>query len=101
VVKRSRYRPPQKPMLSPMRSGQRLSQPSLIGLFLYHKEKRMKTRKIIYADEGKVLTDGTIYGKIIYLADDANVEDFYEITDAEYQEVLKTQEEFDKARYDI
>ena len=58
-------------------------------------------RRILYAEEGKIFTDGTHYGKIIYLADDARVEDYHEITDAEYQEVLKTQEEFDKARYDI
>ena len=53
----------------------------------------MKTRKIIYADEGKVLTNGEIYGKIIYLADGANVEDFYEITDEEYSEIMRAQEE--------
>ena len=29
----------------------------------------MKTRTIIYADEGKILTDGEIYGKQIFLAE--------------------------------
>ena len=53
----------------------------------------MKTRKIIYADEGKVLTNGEIYGKIIYLADGANVEDYHEITDEEYSEIMRAQEE--------
>ena len=44
----------------------------------------MKTRKILYADEGMVLTNGTDYGKIIYLAETANEGDFYEITETEY-----------------
>lgn len=52
----------------------------------------MKTRKIIYADEGKILTNGEIYGKIIYLADDASVEDYHEITDEEYLEILKARD---------
>lgn len=49
-------------------------------------------RRILYAEEGKIFTDGTNYGKIIYLANDASVEDYHEITDAEYQEILKAQE---------
>lgn len=49
----------------------------------------MKTRLIIYADEGKVLTDGEIYGTEIYLSDTAKAEDFHEITQAEYDEILK------------
>lgn len=53
----------------------------------------MKTRKIIYADEGKVLTNGEIYGTRIYLAEGLNSEDFYEITTEEYSEIMKAQEE--------
>ena len=45
----------------------------------------MKTRKIIYADEGKILTNGEIYGKQIYLAEGVSETDFYEITEEEYQ----------------
>ncbi len=48
----------------------------------------MKTRKVIYADEGKVLTDGKIYGKRIYLGEGIDVDKFYEISDAEYAEIL-------------
>ena len=48
----------------------------------------MKTRKVIYADEGKVLTDGKIYGKRIYLGEGVDVDKFYEISDAEYAEIL-------------
>lgn len=47
----------------------------------------MKTRLILYADEGKVLTDGNTYGKIIYLADGADADAFREITDEEYNTI--------------
>lgn len=47
----------------------------------------MTTRIILYADEGKVLTNGEIYGKEIYLAAGMSVDNFREITDAEYEEI--------------
>lgn len=53
----------------------------------------MKTRKIIYADEGKVLTNGEIYGKQIFLGNGMSKADFYEISQAEYEEILAIQEE--------
>lgn len=53
----------------------------------------MKVRKIITAEEGHILTDGNIYGKIIFLADGQTEGDFYEITDEEYREIMKDQEE--------
>lgn len=52
----------------------------------------MKTRIILYADEGKVLTDGEIYGKTIYLADGADANDFNEITDEEYEKIMQEEE---------
>ena len=51
----------------------------------------MKTRLILYADEGKVLTNGEIYGTEIYLADGLDESGFYEITQDEYEEKLKTE----------
>ena len=51
----------------------------------------MKTRTIIYADEGKVLTDGVTYGKQIYLGDDVDESLFYEITDEEYAVIMAEQ----------
>ena len=55
----------------------------------------MKQRIVLYAEEGKVLTNGSVYGRIIYLAEGESAWDYYEITDAEYEEILKKQEERD------
>ena len=50
----------------------------------------MKTT--IIAEDGMWLTDGKSYGKVISLAKDADVNDYHEITDAEYKEMQKAQE---------
>lgn len=44
---------------------------------------------IIRAGAGKWLTDGKSYGKTISLAEGVSVENYYEITDAEYEEIEK------------
>ena len=48
----------------------------------------MKIRKMLYADEGKVLTNGEIYGTKIYLAEGASSDDFYEISEQEYNDKI-------------
>ena len=53
----------------------------------------MTTRMILYADEGKVLTNGEIYGKEIYLAEGVSAENFREITDAEYEAIQASEAE--------
>ncbi len=50
----------------------------------------MKERKILYADEGKVLTDGEIYGKAVFLAEGRSSGEFYEISESEYDVIQKT-----------
>lgn len=57
----------------------------------------MKERKVLYAEEGRVLTDGKTYGKVIFLADGENGYNFYEITDEEYQEILNKELEKEKS----
>lgn len=53
----------------------------------------MKERLTLYAEEGMVLTDGEVYGKIIHLAEDMAKGNFYEITEEEYAEIMKEAEE--------
>lgn len=45
---------------------------------------KVKTLKVLEASEGKVLTNGEIYGKVIYLEEGLDESSFTEITDAEY-----------------
>lgn len=47
-------------------------------------------RIILEADEGKVYTDGEIYGKTIFLAEGADKNAFYQVTE---EEAEKAQEE--------
>lgn len=52
----------------------------------------MNKRVILYADNGKVLTNGTDFGKIIYLAESVSEYTYYEITEEEYEKILEKQE---------
>ena len=51
----------------------------------------MKVMTTIYADEGKILTDGEIYGTTISLEKGKTADDFREITKAEYNEILESE----------
>lgn len=52
----------------------------------------MKTKMTLIADEGKILTNGTHYGRIVYLALDDDGSAWYEITEEEYEHILNTEE---------
>lgn len=49
---------------------------------------------VLKSDNGKILTDGTIYGRTIYLAKNRSPEEFHEITEAEYEEIQKQNESY-------
>ena len=49
-------------------------------------------RKVIKASDGHILTNGEVYGRTIYLAEGESGEDFYEITDAEYEALQEAEE---------
>lgn len=53
----------------------------------------METRNVIRANDGKILTNGEIYGKQIFLAVGVSEGDFYEITEEEYEEYLRVKSE--------
>ena len=47
----------------------------------------------IIASEGMVLTNGDTYSKEVYLGVNDSIDNWHEITDAEYEEIMKEQEE--------
>lgn len=51
----------------------------------------MKKRAVLYAEEGKILTNGEIYGTIIFLADTEDESTYYEITLEEYNAKLEAE----------
>ena len=52
----------------------------------------MRKMITIYADEGKVLTDGSVYGTTISLAEGESAEKFYEITKEEHDKMIEESE---------
>lgn len=51
------------------------------------------TTTVLTASGGNVLTDGEVYGRVIYLGKDRSLDEFTEITEEEYQEIMKKQED--------
>ena len=55
----------------------------------------MKSRIMLMADEGKIITNGETYGRIIYLAEEQTDEGFYEIPESEYEKIKAEEENID------
>ena len=53
----------------------------------------MTKRIFLIADEGKVLTDGEIYGTEIILAEGVDESAFYQITREEYEKIIESRAE--------
>lgn len=52
----------------------------------------MKKRVVLYADEGKVLTNGVDFCSEIQLAIGHDGSEFYEVSESEYQKILESLE---------
>ena len=52
-------------------------------------------RIILTAKDGYIFTNGTDYGKIIYLADSISPELYYQITETEYNYIIRSEYEID------
>ena len=52
----------------------------------------MKVRTVLYADEGTVLTNGTDYGTVIWLAEGVSPDTYHAIPREEYEEIMAAQE---------
>ena len=48
----------------------------------------MTERKVLYADEGKYLTNGEVYGKVIFLSETDDTANYREITDEQYSQIM-------------
>ena len=51
----------------------------------------MKTRTVIYAEDGMILTNGETYGTQIFLADGEDTGAYHEITREEYDKILEAE----------
>lgn len=58
-------------------------------------------REVIKASEGMILTDGEIYGEVIYLAEGVSKDSFHEITREEFEAIdnseTATDEDYQRA----
>lgn len=55
-------------------------------------KKETITQVILKADDGMYLTNGETYGKTVILPETANADEWREITEEEYEESIKAEE---------
>lgn len=53
----------------------------------------MKTKITLIADEGKILTDGVHFGRIVYLAPGVSADTYHEIPEEEYNAIIEKMNE--------
>lgn len=53
----------------------------------------MNERKVLKATDGMILTNGVNFGREVYLAEGVDENSWYEITEEEYEKIIKEQEE--------
>lgn len=54
----------------------------------------MTERKVLTADEGKLLTNGETYAKVVYLGEGADASAWREVDESEYTSQSEVGEEF-------
>ena len=54
-------------------------------------------RETIKASNGHILTNGTVYGSVIHLAEGMDASEFYEITDEEYSSIVAAESCFNES----
>ena len=52
----------------------------------------MKQKITLIADEGKILTDGVHFGRVVYLAPEKSGEDWHEIPEEEYNAIMAAEQ---------
>lgn len=60
----------------------------------------MKVRTVLYADEGTVLTNGTDFGTVIWLADGVSPDTYRAIAVEEYEAILAEEKEMPQVEVD-
>ena len=52
----------------------------------------MSNRTVLYADPGMVLTNGTDYGTVVWLAEGADPATYHQIPEAEYNAIVESEQ---------
>ena len=53
-------------------------------------------RNVLKAETGKILTDGKVFGKTIYLGDGRTEKEFYSVSEDEYKKIAESEALYDR-----